>query len=285
MPLSKQIGHSFGTLAAVAMLLATGGLAPASDAARYPDLTGQWSRIGPGSYDPTKPPGLGQQPPLTLEYQAIFAANVADQAAGGQGDDPSYKCVPAGMPRAMIVIQPMEIVVTPETTYVTLEYFGMRRRIYTDGRAWPENQQPQFMGYSIGKWRDESGAGRFDVLEVETRAIRGPHTYDSSGIPFHQDGQAVIKERIFLDRSDPDILHDEITTIDDALTRPWTVTRSAHRERDAKKVVWSEYVCSENNHHVVIGRENYVRSADGSLMPVRKGQPPPALRNFEQAQK
>ena len=34
MPLTKQIGHSFGTLAAVVMLLATGGLAPASDAAK-----------------------------------------------------------------------------------------------------------------------------------------------------------------------------------------------------------------------------------------------------------
>ncbi len=275
------MGRSAGALATLVMLMAAGRLAPASEEARYPDLSGQWSRVGPGSYDPTKPPGLGQQPPLTPEYQAIFAANIADQAAGGQGDDPSYKCIPAGMPRAMIVIQPMEIVVAPETTYITLEYFGMRRRIYTDGRAWPENLQPQFMGTSIGKWRDESGSGGFNVLEIETRAIRGPHTYDASGIPFHKDGEAVVKERIFLDRSDPDILHDEITTIDHALTRPWTVTRSAHRERDRSKVIWSEYVCNENNHHVVIGKENYVRAADGNLMPVRKGQPPPELRNFE----
>jgi hypothetical protein len=274
-----------GAIAAAVMLLATGGLALAADDARYPDLKGQWSRIGPGSYDPAKPPGLRQEPPLTPEYQAVFAANIADQVAGGQGDDPSYKCVPAGMPRAMIVIQPMEIVVTPETTYITLEYFRMRRRIYTDGRSWPENPQPQFMGYSIGKWLDETGAGRFDVLQVETRNIKGPHTYDSSGIPFHQDGQAVVKERIFLDRSDPDILHDEITTFDHALTRPWTVTRSAHRQRDTKKVIWSEYVCSEDNHHVAIGKENYVRSADGHLMPVRKGQLPPDLRYFEPTQK
>src|SRR6202047_3087658 len=121
-----------GAIAAAVMLLTTSGFALAFDDAKYPDLKGQWSRIGPGSYDPTKPPGLGQMPPLTPEYQAIFAANIADQVAGGQGDDPSYRCIPAGMPRAMIVIQPMEIVVTPETTYITLEYFGMRRRIYTD---------------------------------------------------------------------------------------------------------------------------------------------------------
>lgn len=280
-----QTSHSIVAIAGAAMLLAGGGLAFGAEDGKYPDLSGQWSRIGPGSFDPTKPPGLGQKPPLTPEYQAIFAANIADQANGGQGDDPSYKCVPAGMPRAMIVIQPMEIVVTPEVTYVSLEYFGMRRRIYTDGRNFPENMPPQFMGYSIGRWLDAAGSGRFDVLEVETRDIRGPHTYDASGIPFHQDGRAVVKERIFLDQSDPDMLHDEITTFDDALTRPWTVTRSAHRQRDPSKVIWSEYVCAENNHHVVIGTENYVRSADGHLMPVRKGQPPPDLRYFEQRQK
>jgi hypothetical protein len=63
------------------------------------------------------------------------------------------------------------------------------------------------------------------------------------------------------------------------------VTRSAHRQRDTKKVIWSEYVCSEDNHHVAIGKENYVRSADGHLMPVRKGQLPPDLRYFEPTQK
>src|SRR5579863_7149873 len=163
---------------------------------------------------------------------------------------------------------------------MALEYFGMRRRIYTDGRAWPQAPSLQFMGYSIGRWLDQSGTGRFNTLEIETRYIRGPHTYDSSGIPFHSDGQAIIKERISLDKSDPDILHDEITTLDHALTRPWTVIRSARRERDPKKVIWSEYVCTENNHHVLIGRENYVLSADGYLMPVRKDEPPPDLRHF-----
>jgi hypothetical protein len=181
----------------------------------------------------------------------------------------------------MIVIQPMEIVVTPDTTYIMLELFGMLRRIYTDERAWPQNSEPQYMGYSIGRWVDQDGDGRFDVLEVETRNIKGPHTYDNSGAPFHEDGQTRVRERIYLDKADPDILHDEITTIDDALTRPWTVTRSARRERDKSKIVWSEYVCAEDNHHVVIGKENYVLTGDGYLMPARKGQPAPDLKYFK----
>jgi hypothetical protein len=34
--------------------------------------------------------------------------------------------------------------------------------------------QAMFEGYSIGKWVDEDGDGRYDVLEVETRALKGP---------------------------------------------------------------------------------------------------------------
>ena len=91
------------------------------------------ARLGP---EPS-PGAAGQQAPLTPEYQTIFEANLADQAAGGQGTDPTYRCIPPGMPRMMIAVQPMEIVITPETTYIMLELFTTLRRIYTDGRDWP----------------------------------------------------------------------------------------------------------------------------------------------------
>ena len=53
--------------------------------------------------------------------------------------------------------------------------------------------------------------------------------------------------------------------IDNALTRPWTITKKYLRNPD-KNSVWRETVCAENNHHVVIGKENYFLSADGHLM-------------------
>jgi len=43
------------------------------------------------------------------------------------------------------------------------------RRVFTDGRPWPENEVTSYQGISIGKWIDEDGDGRYDVLEVETR--------------------------------------------------------------------------------------------------------------------
>jgi hypothetical protein len=54
------------------------------------------------------------QAPLD-EYRAILGC-IADQRAGGQGVNSTPACLPPGMPRVMIVYEPMEIVITPETT-------------------------------------------------------------------------------------------------------------------------------------------------------------------------
>ncbi len=91
----------------------------------------------------------------------------------------------------------------------------------------------------------------------------------------HADNEPIFRERFYLDKDDPDILHDELTTIDHALTRPWTVVRS-YRRIKADHPVWTEFNCSEDNPHVLIGGDNYYLSADGLLMPARKNQSPPA---------
>ena len=236
---------------------------------------------GGNKWDPTKPVGRGQQPPLTPEYQAIFEASLADQEAGGPGNDLRFSCLPAGMPRMMTVIFPMEFVFLPKLTYILFEN-QMPRRIYTDGREWRKEVEPSFAGYSIGKWIDADGDGRYDVLEIETRNLKGPRAFEPSGLPLHKDDQTVIKERLQLDKANRDVLLNEITTIDDALTRPWTVTKKYHRSRSD---VWVENNCTENNPHILIGKEAYYLSADGTLMPAKKGQVPPDLRYFNQARK
>src|SRR5258707_14781461 len=124
----------------------------------------------------------------------------------------------------------MEIIVLPEVTYILIDHIhDTHRRIYTDGREWPQDVEPAFVGYSIGKWSDRDGDGRYHLLEVETRGMKGPRAYDASGIPLHRDNQTVVKERIYLDKANPNILHDEITVIDNALTRPWTVIKNYRR--------------------------------------------------------
>jgi hypothetical protein len=272
---------SIGAIALLAALGMTIAGAQAFDEAKYPDLSGQWHRVGGTQWDPSKPRSLGQQAPLTAEYQAVFEKSLADQYAGGHGDDLRFTCRSSGMPRIMTAVYPLEIVISPKTTYILSEYV-MPRRIYTDGRAWPEWVEPAFAGYSIGKWIDADGDGKYDVLEVETRHMKGPRDFDVDGLPLHKDSQTVIKERIFLDKANPAFLYDEITTIDHALTRPWTVLKKYKRDSNPS---WTEYDCNENNNHVAIGKENYFLSADGYLMPSRKGQRPPDAKYFDRAGK
>jgi hypothetical protein len=268
--------------AAVAVLLAMTAPAKAFDDALYPDFNGQWIRTAPGDpvrFDGSKP-ARRQQAPLTAEYQAIYEANLRDQDAGGQGVDPTYTCLARGMPRAMNVYSAMEFVILPETTYILQVLLNDDRRIFTDGRDWPKTLDPSFMGTSIGRWLDEEGTGKYNVLAIETRGLKGPRTYDSTGLPLHRDSQTIIKERIYRDREGRNLLHDEITMIDHALTRPWVVDKTYRRANDPRPV-WHDSVCVESNQHLEIAGEGYMLSADGHLMPTKKDQPPPDLRYFK----
>jgi hypothetical protein len=259
-------------------LLAAPSAAQVVDFGKYPNFKGQWARTG----NPNNWRALAGPAPLTPEYQKIFEDTQADLKAGGPGNWPSTFCIPAGMPAMMSFYDPAEIIVTPETTYILISHNDdSYRRIYTDGRDWPEDPERTFAGYSIGTWIDEDGDGKYDVLEVETRFLKLPRSYDTSGIPFHSDNQAIIKERIYLDKADANTLYDEITVIDHALTRPYSKKQKATRNPNPRPV-WHSDVCSENNPHVRIGDEPYYISADGKLMPTKKNQAAPDLSYFKQ---
>ena len=182
---------SIGTIVLTAAALCMPTATQAFDDAKYPALTGQWTRASvPGAtgqppFDPSKPPGCGQQAPLTPEYLAKFEATLTDRAVNGLGDVVSTTCLAPGMPMMMQAYEPMQITVLPETTYILIDHIHeSHRRIFTDGREWPKTVQPTFTGYSVGRWIDEDGDGRFDVLEAETRHFKGPRFFDSSGIPW-----------------------------------------------------------------------------------------------------
>jgi hypothetical protein len=251
---------------------------------KYPDIEAQWrnptANRGGNPWDPNKPMGLAQQAPLTKEYQAIFEASIKAQRAGGQGNNAGSTCRLAGMPKMMNFAEPMEIVIRPTITYF-IPVQDPARRIYTDGRDWPADETPSFGGTSRGRWIDEDGDYRYDVLEIETRHFVGPRVFESTGLPLHRDNKTVVKERIYLDKSDKNILHDEVTTLDHALTRPWTVDRIYLRTFPPR---WIEKNCHESNPHLRIGVEDYFLSADGKLMPVSKDQLPPDLSYFKSSQ-
>jgi hypothetical protein len=287
---------------AFSAILMMAGAAQAADDSKYPNWKGAWARWvppnstrdpgnggtgftagGQPSFDQTKPWGLGQQAPLTPEYQKVLEDSIADQANGGEGNffDHAVRCMPGGMPLMTIAFTPLEFVVTSGTTYVLIGGSEHFRRIFTDGRDWPKEPEATYAGYSIGHWVDEDGDGIYDVLNVETRGpFKGPRAYDATGLPLHFDNQSVFIERFHRDKADPNILHDEITVIDHALTRPWAVDKKYVLVPNPRPK-WTEAYCTENPTMVAIGKESYFLGDGGLLMPVRKGQAPPDLRYFK----
>src|SRR5262249_36592212 len=154
---------AIGMLALAAALATFVSSAKAFDDATYPDWSGSWLGIGGGSFDTSKPKGLGQQAPLKPESQKILERSIADIAAGGQGNDPGYHCGSHGMPRVMIANVPIYFVILPATTYVILERLSQVRRIFTDARGGPARLPgasvrtivPYMRGY-IGRQSDPS---------------------------------------------------------------------------------------------------------------------------------
>lgn len=271
----RRAGRS-PTLPVVLTLLATWLLASCSpeaqDAAggpRYPDWSGQWQRIGSLNWPPEGYAVAGPAP-LTPEYKAIYDRNQALRAEGILAGDPPATCLPPGMPRMMKMSFPMEIIITPAITYIYADWESQIRRVYTDGRDWPEYILPEFNGYSIGNWRDDDGDGTYDTLAIETRGIKGPRSIDSTGVVLHENDGTVVFEEIF--RRDADTLENRITTIDDAFTGPWTINQQySHVTED---IVWVEYVCAEGNRHIQLGDEWYFLNDElGILEPTRAGQP------------
>jgi hypothetical protein len=272
---------SIGAIALATALMATITGAQAFDETKYPDFKGQWSRTSaPRWLAP------GRKAPLTPEYQAVFDANTKDIKEGGPGDWPSSWCVPQGMPAMMNIYDPMEIIITPDTTYILISHVNdSYRRIFTDGRAWPAEGEYEdtYAGYSIGRWIDENGDGKYDVLEVETRHFKGPRGYDASGLPLHRDNKSIVKERFYVDKADPDVMFIDLTVIDNAMTQPFKLLKKVVRTKTARPV-WRSETCSDNNSLVRIGTDTYFLSADGYLMPAKKNQSPPDLRYFKAAQ-
>jgi hypothetical protein len=215
--------------------------------AKLPDLNGVWeaTTVGGGNRAGAAGRAAGARaggpraggpprgPALTTEY----AAKKREIESRGAEDTEAANCLPPGMPGVMGQPYPYEFLVTPGKVTIIGEAYMQVRHIYTDGRPMPADPDPTFNGTSIGRWEG-------DTLVVETTAF-SPNTKLDRNTP-HSDKMR-ITERMRL--TGPDLMTIETTVSDpEALTAPWTTTRTLGRHRD-----WTtrEYICEENNHNYV----------------------------------
>ncbi len=180
---------------------------------------------GQPSHDPTKPWGFGQQAPLKPEYAKVLEDSIADQAKGGLGNFPTAWCLPAGMPHMMMAFGPQEVHRHPR-------YHLHRHRLGRSSAAHLHRRPRLASGYRadlcrLRDWKVGRPGRRRPLRRARSRdpGFKGPRAFDPAGLPLAFDNQSIFKERFYLDKDDQNLLHDEMTVIDNALTRPWTVDK------------------------------------------------------------
>ncbi len=188
--------------------VAPAGAAPARD------LTGIWDAGGAGIGARGYP-----TPPLTAWGEAKGKTHHSGDGARmvdiAEINDPlSTLADPGGFPRNLLFeLRPVQIVQTPNSVLMLYMWEKRWRTIWTDGRALPENPDPRWYGYSVGRWVDAT------TFVVDTVGMDERTWLDNAGNP-HSDEMRV-EERYT--RVNGNTL--ELTvTIDDpkTYTKPWT---------------------------------------------------------------
>jgi hypothetical protein len=167
-------------------------------------------------------PAIAMQP----KAEAIYK----ERLAGLGKDRPSGKCLPHGIPDAMIVPSPFKIFHASDITFVLFEEFVEFRQVFTDGRELPKDPQPAWFGYSIGRWEGDS-------FVIESRGFNDKSWLDDDGHP-HSDALHTIER---FRRSDYGHMTMQIT-IDDpkSYTKSWGATFHYHLLPDTELI---EFIC------------------------------------------
>ena len=206
-----------------------------------PDLSGIWylhfDACGPfGCADYQAGPeffDFGAKLQGGLPYLPWAAELVKQRRAANAKDDPIGLCRPGGLFRFHTYPPPRKVVQVPNLVLILSERDVTYRQIFVDGRALPDDPDPTWNGYSVGRWER-------DTLVVQTNGLRDDTWIDRYGSPLT--AAARVTERF----RRPDFGHMEIEiTVDDpkAYARPWTVTLNQDLAVDTELL---DYHCTDN---------------------------------------
>jgi hypothetical protein len=195
-----------------------------------PELAGLWRPTG--GYVGNIARDLKEEVP----YQPWARELYEKRQANASKDDPTANCVVGGVPRSDLVGYPFKILQVPGMVVILYEAVHSYRQIFTDGRTLPEDPNPAWFGYSIGRWEG-------DAFIVETAGFNDNVWLDNAGRPATESLR--VTERFV--RKDFGRMEIHIT-IDDpkTYTKPWSMTLPLTYQADDELI---EYICNENNRY------------------------------------
>jgi hypothetical protein len=196
-----------------------------------PDLSGFWMPADNVKYllnlaADMKPEEIPLQP---------WARELYNQRIENNGKDhPGVSCLPSGIPEKDNIPDGLKLVQTEDLVLLLYESRTIYRQIFTDGRTFPKDPQPTWMGYSIGHWEN-------DTFVVETIGQNGKTWLDMRGLP----GTEALRVTERFSRPTVGRMNIEVT-IDDpkAYTKPWIVRFAWRLVPDTDLI---ESICEENN--------------------------------------
>ena len=167
--------------------------------------------------------------PLRPAAAALFRQRAQDFSK----ESPLSHCLPEGMPIVEMSPAPYKIVRTPGVTLMLYERDTTYRQVFTDGRKLPDDPQPSWLGYSVGKWDGDS-------LVVDSAGFNDRGWLDARG---HTHSEALrLTERFH--RLDFGQMEVRLTINDpETYTRPFTVVLKQRLIPDSDLL---EAFCAEN---------------------------------------
>jgi hypothetical protein len=219
-----------------------------------PDLTGVWqggstqrgsweeanggAGVGGSGRDAAAPVTLSSNDrPAGREgapYQP-WAAKKVIEAFNRRGiDDPTALCLPAGLPRTvMLGLFPQQIIQTPKQVVMLYEYMNVFRVIPLNAKH-PDDIIPSYMGDSVAHWEG-------DTLVVDVTGFNDKTWLAGTGT-FHSDALHITERYTRVDKDQ--INYDVIMEDPNVLTKPWTL-HTTLMLREGTRL--QEYTCAENN--------------------------------------
>ncbi|MBI4888356.1 MAG: hypothetical protein HY824_14775 [Acidobacteria bacterium] len=187
--------------------------------------------------------------------------------------DPELKCYLPGIPRAMYMPYPFQIVQGASTINMAYAFTSTARTIYLNKVEEPPDDT--YMGHSVGRWEG-------DTLVVDVTRFNGKNWFDRAG-NFHSDALHLVERFTPITR---DAIRYEVTIEDPKVfTRPWKIAMPLYRRLEPNMELL-EYRCIEFAEEFLYGnlrKQQLVKHWEGDTIVVditRKVPPGDALHEW-----
>jgi len=204
------------------------------------------------------PGGLGVVDGDEIPYLPWAAARKKENLEHWMDRDPEIKCFQPGIPRAMYMPYPFQIIQSATKVMMVFEFANAQRTIHLNKME--DYPNVAFMGYSVGRWEG-------DTLVVDVTDFTDATWFDRSG-NFHSDALHVVERYTPMGK---DAIRYEATIEDpQVFTKPWKMSMPLYRRLEPNAQL-TDFRCVEMVEETMYGhlrKEPLVKHWEGKTMNV-----------------